>query len=128
MKLYSVLIDNDATMLEINPMTEDSNGQGIYFLFLALTNVKMITVYCMDVKINIDDNASYRQTELFKLRDFAQEDPHEVEASQCNLNYIQLDGSIGCVGKYLVGSRWLLLLNIVFSEWGWPCHGNNGCY
>lgn len=81
MKLYNVLINNDATMLEINPMTEDSNGQ----------------VYCMDVKINIDDNAGYRQTKLFELRDYSQEDPNEVDASKFNLNYIKLDGSIGCV-------------------------------
>ena len=59
----------------------------------------MSVVYCMDVKLNIDDNASYRQEELFKLRDYSQEDPNEVEASHYNLNYIKLDGSIGCVGR-----------------------------
>ena len=56
----------------------------------------------MDAKINIDDNANYRQEELFKLRDYSQEDPNEVDASQYNLNYIKLDGSIGCVGRWVV--------------------------
>ena len=84
-------------------------------VFICSLNVDVcyiiITVYCMDVKINIDDNASYRQTELFKLRDYSQEDPNEVEASQYNLNYIKLDGSIGCVG------RWLISLVIVTHSW-----------
>ena len=80
----------------------------------------------MDVKINIDDNASYRQTELFKLRDYSQEDPNEVEAAKYNLNYIKLDGSIGCVGECPVPV--IAILSCATSEWGWACHGNNGCY
>ena len=71
----------------------------------------------MDVKINIDDNAGYRQTKLFELRDYSQEDPNEVDASKFNLNYIKLDGSIGCVGEHpVVGYcyyyiMWLCLVN-----------------
>lgn len=58
----------------------------------------------MDIKINIDDNASYRQQELFQLRDITQEDSNEVEASQYHLSYIKLDGTIGCVGKQMATS------------------------
>jgi len=99
MKLYNVLLDSDATTVEINPMTEDKNGQGVLLSIFVMCYYMIITVYCMDAKINIDDNASYRQTELFNLRDYTQEDTNEVEASQYNLNYIKLDGTIGCVGK-----------------------------
>ncbi|XP_071949423.1 succinate--CoA ligase [ADP-forming] subunit beta, mitochondrial-like [Antedon mediterranea] len=80
-KLYNLLIKYDATMLEINPLAEDNTGK----------------VICMDCKINFDDNASYRQKDIHKLRDNTQEDPREVEASKSNLNYIQLDGTIGCL-------------------------------
>ena len=52
----------------------------------------------MDAKLNFDDNASFRQQELFKKRDWTQEDDREVEAASSNLNYIGLDGSIGCLG------------------------------
>ena len=54
----------------------------------------------MDVKINFDDNALYRHPELEALRDASQEDPREVEASQKQLNYIGLQGSIGCLGLF----------------------------
>ncbi|XP_006817696.1 succinate--CoA ligase [ADP-forming] subunit beta, mitochondrial-like [Saccoglossus kowalevskii] len=81
MKLYDVFISRDATMIEINPMTEDSQGK----------------VYCMDAKFNFDDNAAFRQKEVFSFRDWSQEDEREVEASKFNLNYIQLDGDIGCL-------------------------------
>ena len=52
----------------------------------------------MDAKLLFDDNAEYRQMELFQLRDWSQEDAREVEAAKSNLNYIGLDGSIGCLG------------------------------
>jgi len=71
----------DATMLEINPLAETPEGK----------------VYVCDAKINFDDNAAFRQAEIFKKRDFTQEDPREVEASKWDLNYIGLDGSIGCM-------------------------------
>jgi succinyl-CoA synthetase beta subunit len=53
----------------------------------------------MDAKINFDDNADFRQAEVFKLRDTSQEDPREVAAAEQKLNYIGLDGSIGCLGN-----------------------------
>ena len=55
-------------------------------------------VVCMDVKINFDDNALYRHPEIEALRDPSQEDPREVEASKQQLNYIGLQGTIGCLG------------------------------
>jgi len=54
-------------------------------------------VYCVDAKINFDDNAGFRQKKLFDMRDFSMEDKREVAASQYNLNYIGLDGQIGCM-------------------------------
>lgn len=54
-------------------------------------------VVCLDAKISIDDNASYRQQDIFKLRDSTQEDTREAEATKAGLNYIGLDGSIGCL-------------------------------
>ena len=56
------------------------------------------SVMCMDAKMNFDDNALYRHPELVELRDWTQEDEREVSASKMNLNYIGLDGSIGCMG------------------------------
>uniref|UniRef100_A0A914YUQ3 Succinate--CoA ligase [ADP-forming] subunit beta, mitochondrial n=1 Tax=Panagrolaimus superbus TaxID=310955 RepID=A0A914YUQ3_9BILA len=80
-KLYNLFIKSDATLIEINPMAEDVNGD----------------VYCMDCKILIDTNAEFRQKELFDLKDTKQEDELEVRAAAANLNYIRLDGNIGCL-------------------------------
>ncbi|KAG0355603.1 succinyl-CoA ligase subunit beta [Gamsiella multidivaricata] len=79
--LYDLFMQKDATMVEINPMAESADHE----------------VICMDAKINFDDNAEFRQKEVFALRDISQEDPREVSASKYNLNYIGLDGSIGCL-------------------------------
>lgn len=81
MKLYRLFIDKDCTMVEINPLTEDNHGN----------------VLCMDAKINFDDNAAYRQQDIHSLRDRTQEDPREVKAAEYDLNYIGLDGDIGCL-------------------------------
>eukprot|EP00127_Corallochytrium_limacisporum_P004703 Clim_evm57s172 gene=Clim_evmTU57s172 len=81
MSLYDLFIKHDATMVEINPMAEDNAGE----------------VYCMDAKISFDDNAEFRQKDIFALRDTTQDDPREVAASEYNLNYIGLDGNIGCL-------------------------------
>lgn len=62
----------------------------------------------MDVKINFDDNALYRHPEIEALRDSTQEDPREVEASKKQLNYIGLQGTIGCLGPYHL----MLFMNI----------------
>merc|ERR1712156_1319846 len=81
LKLYSLFLSKDATMVEINPFAEDANGG--YF--------------CLDAKLRFDDNADYRQKAVFDQRDWSQEDPSEVEADKQNLNYIALDGDIGCM-------------------------------
>merc|ERR1712109_400719 len=80
-KLYNLFLSKDATMVEINPFAEDANGG--YF--------------CLDAKLRFDDNADYRQKAVFDQRDWSQEDPSEVEAAKQNLNYIALDGDIGCM-------------------------------
>ena len=59
-------------------------------------------VLCMDAKIGFDDNADFRQKDVFDLRDPTQEDAREVEAAKVHLNYIGLDGNIGCLGSCLV--------------------------
>ncbi|KAL0950846.1 hypothetical protein HGRIS_007604 [Hohenbuehelia grisea] len=79
--LYRIFKDKDATQIEINPMAETKDGQ----------------VLCMDAKFGFDDNAEFRQQDVFKLRDISQEEPSEVEAQKANLNFIKLDGSVGCL-------------------------------
>jgi len=80
-KLYELFAKSDCTLVEINPLSETREGE----------------IVCADAKLNFDDNADYRQKEIFALRDTSQEDPREVEASGYGLNYIGLDGSIGCL-------------------------------
>lgn len=79
--LYQVFWDKDASLAEINP--------------LIITNDER--VMALDAKFNFDDNALYRHKELVELRDFDEEDPAEVEADKYGLNYISLDGTIGCL-------------------------------
>lgn len=79
--LYDAFLATDASLLEINPLVTTSDGR-----LLAL-----------DAKMNFDDNALYRHPEIKDLRDLAEEDPLEVEASKYSLNYIRLDGTIGCM-------------------------------
>ncbi|GKY98877.1 hypothetical protein MPSEU_000843700 [Mayamaea pseudoterrestris] len=79
--LYSMFIALDCTQVEINPLAETPDGE---------------VVVC-DAKVNFDDNAEFRQGTVFSRRDYSQEDPREVEASKYDLNYIGLDGSIGCM-------------------------------
>src|ERR1700722_11537800 len=79
--LYRVFLETDASLLEINPFITTTDGR-----LLAL-----------DCKINFDDNAIFRHKELKELRDTAEEDPLEVEASKYALNYIKLDGNIACM-------------------------------
>jgi len=79
--LYNLFIKSDATQVEINPFVETTTGQ----------------VVCVDAKINFDDNAAFRQKEIFAFRDPTEEDPREVEASKFELNYIGMDGNIGCM-------------------------------
>ncbi|HLB62627.1 MAG TPA: ADP-forming succinate--CoA ligase subunit beta [Actinomycetota bacterium] len=80
-RVYRLFRDKDATLAEINPLVITDDGD-----FLAL-----------DCKITFDDNALFRQGEVAELRDFDEEDPKEVEASGHGLNYIALDGHVGCI-------------------------------
>ncbi len=79
--LYAILIDKDASLIEINP--------------LIITKDKELI--CLDAKMNFDDNAIFRRPEILKLRDFNEEEPAEIEASKFDLAYIKLNGSIGCM-------------------------------
>jgi succinyl-CoA synthetase beta subunit len=79
--LYKAFIDIDASLVEINP-------------FITTKDDKL---FALDAKITIDDNALFRHPEIKALRDTAEEDPLEVEASKYALNYIKLDGSIACM-------------------------------
>jgi len=79
--LYKLFREKDCTMLEINPLVETSDG----------------VVMAMDAKINFDDNSEFRQKDIFALEDTTQKDSREVEAKKWDLNYIALDGSIGCL-------------------------------
>jgi succinyl-CoA synthetase beta subunit len=80
-KLYKAFWETDASLAEINPLILDGKGR----------------VIALDAKLNFDDNALYRHPDLRELRDFDEEDPLEVEASKFSLNYIRLDGNIGCM-------------------------------
>jgi succinyl-CoA synthetase beta subunit len=79
--LYQAFLDTDASLLEINPFITTTDGR----------------LFALDAKMNFDDNALFRYPELRDLRDVTEEDPLEVEASKHNLNYIKLDGNVGCM-------------------------------
>jgi succinyl-CoA synthetase beta subunit len=79
--LYQAFVGADASLLEVNPLIVTKGGE-----LLAL-----------DAKMNFDDNALFRHTDVRELRDLSEEDPLEVEASKFSLNYIRLDGNIGCM-------------------------------
>lgn len=79
--LYKTYIASDASMLEINPVFKTSDK----------------LVLAADCKINLDDNSLYRQKEFADMRDITEEDPAEVEAGKYNLNFIKLDGNVGCM-------------------------------
>ena len=79
--LYKIMLDKDATLIEINPLIITKNKK----------------ILCLDAKMNFDDNAIFRRPEILKLRDLNEEDPAEIEASKHDLAYIKLDGSIGCM-------------------------------
>merc|ERR1712119_5494 len=81
LNLYDLFLTKDASMVEINPFAEDSTGNFV----------------CLDAKLKFDDNAEFRQKAVFDQRDWSQEDPREVAAANYNLNYIALDGDIGCM-------------------------------
>ena len=79
--LYRAFLETDSSLTEINPFVSCSDGR----------------LFALDAKINFDDNALFRHADLRALRDITEEDPLEVEASKYSLNYIKLDGSVGCM-------------------------------
>ncbi len=80
-KLYRLFVERDAEMVEINPLIVTTDGD----------------LKCLDAKMGFDSNALYRQPEILALRDETEEDPKELAASKFDLNYIALDGEIGCM-------------------------------
>jgi len=79
--LYKAYEDSDASMFEINPVLRTSDDK----------------ILAVDAKVNLDDNALYRHKDLLAMRDLAEEDPLEVEAGDNHLNYVKLDGNVGCM-------------------------------
>jgi succinyl-CoA synthetase beta subunit len=79
--LYKMFIDCDLSLVEINPLVVTQKGD----------------LLCLDAKVNIDDNALYRQSKLQDIQDTSQEDPRELLAREWELNYIALEGDIGCM-------------------------------
>lgn len=79
--LWNAFEASDASLVEINPLVVTGSGD----------------VMALDAKMNFDDNALYRQQEILEYRDLSEEEPSEVEASSFNLNYIKLDGNVGCM-------------------------------
>jgi len=79
--LYRAFVEKDMSLLEINPLVVTGAGDLI----------------CLDAKVNFDSNALYRHNDIMELRDLAEEDPAEVKASEFDLSYIKLDGTIGCM-------------------------------
>ena len=80
-KLYKCYVDTDASLVEINPLVLTSDD----------------SIMALDAKFNFDNNALYRQSNILSLRDLDEEDPTEVEAGKYDLNYIKLDGNVGCM-------------------------------
>jgi len=79
--LYRAFLEKDASLIEVNPLVVTGAGD----------------LLCLDAKMNFDDNALYRHTDIADLRDIDEEDPAEVEASRFDLSYVKLDGNIGCM-------------------------------
>ncbi len=79
--LYEAFLDTDSSLLEINPFITTTDGR----------------LFALDAKVTFDDNALFRHPDLRELRDITEEDPLEVEASKYSLNYIKLEGSVGCM-------------------------------
>ncbi len=79
--LYRLFLEKDCSLAEINPLVVTQHGQ----------------VLALDAKLNFDDNALYRHKEIVEMKDVLEENPLELEASKYNLNYIKLDGNVGCM-------------------------------
>jgi succinyl-CoA synthetase beta subunit len=79
--LYEVFLATDASLVEINPLVKTTDGE----------------VWSVDAKLNIDDNALYRQPRIAEMRDISAEDPSEMEAKEAGLSFVKLDGNVGCI-------------------------------
>jgi succinyl-CoA synthetase beta subunit len=79
--LYDVFMATDANLIEINPFVKAKDG----------------SCWSVDAKLNIDDNALFRQTRIAEMRDLSSEDPSEVEAKEAGLSFVKLDGNVGCL-------------------------------
>lgn len=79
--LYEVFLATDASLVEINPLVKTKDGE----------------VWSVDAKLNIDDNALYRQPRIAEMRDLSAEDPSEMEAKEAGLSFVKLDGNVGCI-------------------------------
>ncbi len=79
--LYAAFVAKDMSLLEINPLVVTKSG----------------ALVCLDAKINFDDNAIFRHPDIAALRDETEEDPKEIEAAKHELNYVALEGTIGCM-------------------------------
>lgn len=79
--MYRLFVAKDCSLVEINPLIETESGE----------------LFAIDAKVNFDDNATFRHADIASLRDFDEEDPKEIEASKYDLNYVSLDGSVGCM-------------------------------
>ena len=103
-KLYKAFVESDASLLEINPLLKTSDDR----------------IIAVDAKFAIDDNAMYRHPEFLPLRDKLEEDPIEVEAGESNLNYVNLDGNVGC----MVNGAGLAMatMDIIKLAWGSPAN------
>merc|ERR1719362_1717890 len=80
-RLYKMFLEVDCLQLEINPLAETPDGM----------------IYTADAKLGFDENASFRQKAIFDMEDTTESDPREVEAASFNLNYVPMDGNIGCL-------------------------------
>lgn len=103
MKIYKAFVENDALMIEINPLaTVNLNGNH--------------QVMVLDSKVSIDENARYRQKEISDSIDLSNKNPAEIEAEKYNLNFIRLDGNIGCLvnGAGILSISFLSYLKLNF--------------
>lgn len=117
-RLYNLFRECDATQVEINPFIESTENEGTlppspptfpqshihaaakWLIDTSGWRFAGVAV-CLDAKLNFDDNADFRQKEIFALRDTSEDDYRDVTAQAAGLNYIGLDGNIGCLGTCL---------------------------
>jgi hypothetical protein len=105
--LYNLFAESDCTMVEVNPLAEDDQGTLIAAdakvgcddnaAFRHPIASHLIPSHAIPSQVGFDDNASFRQADIFAQRNYDQEDPREVAADKWDLNYVGLDGNIGCM-------------------------------